>query len=220
MKYEIEAKTESGGAPKKIRVLLVDDHIAMRVGIATTINIQQDMEVVGEACNGQEAVTMSRQCKPDLVIMDLRMPEHGGIEAIRALRKDFRCPEILVYSSYANGEDIYNAFQAGAKGFVVKDMGLDLLLQALRSVARGERYVPTEISDRMVMRLSSDLTPREIGVLQLVASGCCNKEIADRLGLIPGTVKVHLSNIYRKLKVNDRTQAALFAIKNKLIDVD
>jgi DNA-binding NarL/FixJ family response regulator len=205
---------------KKTRVLLVDDHIAMRVGIATTINNQEDMEVVGEACNGQEAVSISRECRPDLVIMDLRMPEQGGVETIRILRKDFQCPEILVYSSYANGEDIYNAFQAGAKGFVVKDMGLDVLLKALRAVAVGERFIPAEISARMVMRLSSDLTPREISVLELVASGFSNKEIADRLELIPGTVKVHLSNIYRKLKVNDRTQAALFAIRNKLIDVE
>ncbi|MEQ9825351.1 MAG: response regulator transcription factor [Puniceicoccaceae bacterium] len=210
----------SNNPDRKIRILLVDDHIAMRMGIASAIEHEPDMVVIAEAGNGMEAVSTALEKRPDVVILDLRMPEQGGIETIRILKKEWERCNVLVYSSYANGEEIFNAFQAGADGFVVKDMELDLLLEAIRTVAGGDRYIPPEISSRMIFRFTSKLTPREITILECVAHGLSNKEVADKLNLVEGTVKVHLANIYKKLKVNDRTQAVMFAIKNHIIQVD
>jgi len=204
---------------KKISVLIADDHVAMRMGIASAIDGETDMEVAGEATDGVSAVEMTLALRPDVVILDLRMPGQGGIESIRILKKEWSRVNVLVYTSFASGEEIYNAFQVGADGFVSKDMDLECLLEAVRSLARGERYFSPEISSRMVLRLASRLTPRETTILEMVASGLSNKEIADRLNLVEGTVKVHLTNTFRKLKVNDRTQAVMFAIKNDIIQV-
>jgi len=205
---------------KKIKILLVDDHIAMRMGLSSAIDLENDMEVIAEASDGINAVSLAHKLQPNVIIMDLRMPEQSGVETIRILKKERSHSNILVYSSYANGEDIFNAFQAGADGFVVKDMELDQLLEAIRTVSKGERYIPSEISNRMIHRFTSKLTSREITILEMVANGCSNKEIADKLDLVEGTVKVHLSNIFKKLKVNDRTQAVMFAIKNHIIQID
>ncbi len=203
-----------------IRILLVDDHIAMRMGISSVIENEEDMEVIAEAGNGKEAVAVALEKHPDVIILDLRMPEQDGIETIRILRKEWSKANILIYSSFANGEEIFSAFQAGADGFVVKDMELDQLLEAIRTVAKGEQYIPSEVSSRMIFRLTSKLTTREVTILEYVASGHSNKEIADKLNLVEGTVKVHLANIFKKLKVNDRTQAVIFALKNHIIQID
>ena len=204
----------------KIKILLVDDHIAMRMGISSAIENEDDMEVIAEAGRGKDAVAIALEQHPDVIIMDLRMPEQSGIETIKEIKKDWNRAGILVYSSFASGEEIFNAFQSGADGFVVKDMELEQLLEAIRVVARGEHYVPSEVSARMVSRFTSKLTPREITILEYVAKGNSNKEVADKLDLVEGTVKVHLANIYKKLKVNDRTQAVMFAIKQRIINVE
>lgn len=200
--------------------MLVDDHVAMRIGISSTIENRDDMEVVGEADNGIDAIQMAKELNPDVIVMDLRMPEQDGMDTIRALKKEAVRASILVYSNYANGDEIYKVLQAGAMGFVVKDMPLKVLHDAIRAVAKGEHFVPAEVSSRIVSRVTTQLTSREIEILEMVAGGFSNKEIADRLSLVHGTVKVHLANIFRKINVSDRTQAVMYALKNHLIKIE
>lgn len=204
----------------KIRILLVDDHIVLRMGLVTATNGEPDMEVVAEADNGAEAVRAFRQHRPDVVVLDLRMPEQNGIETIRKLREEFGEVRVLVFSNYASGEDVFQALKAGASGFVVKEMSLERLLEAIRKVHEGGQYVPAEIATRMQGRVLSQLSPREMEVLTLVARGLSNKEIAAELGLVEGTVKIHVTNILSKLRVSDRTQAILAGVKQGLIQLD
>lgn len=204
----------------KIRILLVDDHIVLRMGLVTATNGEPDMEVVAEADNGVEAVRAYRQHRPDVVVLDLRMPEQNGIETIRKLREEFGEVRILVFSNYASGEDVFQALKAGASGFVVKEMSLERLLEAIRKVHEGGQYVPPEIATRMQGRVLSQLSPREMEVLTLLARGLSNKEIAAELGLVEGTVKIHVTNILSKLRVSDRTQAILAGMKQGLIQLE
>ncbi len=204
----------------KIRILLVDDHIVLRMGLVTATNGEPDMEVVAEADNGAEAVRAYRQHRPDVVVLDLRMPEQNGIETIRRLREEFGEVRILVFSNYASGEDVFQALKAGASGFVVKEMSLERMLEAIRKVNDGGQYVPPEIATRMQGRVLSQLSPREMQVLALVARGLSNKEIAAELGLVEGTVKIHVTNILSKLRVSDRTQAILAGVKQGLIQLE
>ncbi|HVT72925.1 MAG TPA: response regulator transcription factor [Lacunisphaera sp.] len=204
----------------KIRILLVDDHIVLRMGLVTATNGEPDMEVVAEADNGAEAVRAYRQHRPDVVVLDLRMPGQNGIETIRQLREEFGDVRILVFSNYASGEDVFQALKAGAGGFVVKEMSLERLLEAIRKVHEGGQYVPAEIATRMQGRVLSQLSPREMQVLSLVARGLSNKEIAAELGLVEGTVKIHVTNILSKLRVSDRTQAILAGVKQGLIELE
>ena len=178
------------------------------------------MEVVAEAENGIEAVLAYRRHTPDIVIMDLRMPQQGGIETIRILREEYKEARILVYSNFASGEEIYAALKGGASGFVVKDMPLVELLKAIRTIYHGEHYIPAEISARIGFRVASNLTAREMEVLSLVSKGMSNKEIGASLNLVEGTVKVHLTNILAKLGVSDRTQAVLIAVKRGIIQIE
>lgn len=207
-------------AIRKIRILLVDDHIVLRMGLVTAANGEPDMEIVAEADNGGHAMEAYRQHRPDVVVLDQRMPGLQGTETIRRLRDEFGEVCVLVFSNYASGEEVYQAFRAGARGFVVKDMPLDRLLEAIRKVHRGEQYIPPEISARINGRVLSQLTSREIEVLSLVAKGLSNKEIAVRLELVEGTVKVHLSSILSKLRVADRTQAILAGVKQGIIQLE
>lgn len=206
--------------PAKIRIMLVDDHIVMRMGLVTATNGEPDMEVVAEAENGLEAVSAYRTHRPDVVVLDLRMPKQNGVETIRVLRDAFGPVRVLVFSNYASGEEVYQAFKAGAAGFVVKEMALDRLLEAIRKVHQGEQYVPSEISARMNGRILSQLSAREVDVLRLIAKGFANKEIASALDVVEGTVKIHVTNILAKLRVSDRTQAILAAVKQGIIQLD
>ena len=206
--------------PKKISLLLAEDHIVMRMGLVTVINNEPDMFVVAEVENGVDAILAYRQEHPDLVLMDLRMPQQGGIETIRLLREEFKDARVLVYSNFSSGEEIYASFKAGASGYVVKDMPLEQLLKAIRMVYQGEHFIPPEISARIGFRVASNLTPREMDVLTLVAKGMSNKEIGATLHLVEGTVKVHLTNILAKLGVSDRTQAVLSAVKRGIIEIE
>lgn len=206
--------------PRKIRILLVDDHIVLRMGLATAANGEPDMEIVAEADNGQHALEAYRVHRPDVVVLDQRMPGMQGIETIRRLRDEFGEVCVLVFSNYASGEEVFQALRAGARGFVVKDMPLERLLEAIRKVHHGEQYIPPEISARINGRVLSQLTSREIEVLSLVAKGLSNKEIAVRLALVEGTVKVHLSSILGKLRVADRTQAILAGVKQGIIQLE
>ncbi len=201
----------------KIRILLVDDHIVLRMGLVTATAGEADMEVVAESDTGEDAIRAYRHHRPDVVVLDLRMPGMGGIETIRLLREEFSDACVLIFSNYASGEEVFQAFRAGARGFVVKDMPLERLLDAIRKVHRGEHYVPEEISARLNGRVLSQLSSREVEVLSLVAKGLSNKEIAAKLELVEGTVKVHLTSILAKMRVSDRTQAILAGVKQGII---
>lgn len=204
----------------KIRILLVDDHIVMRMGLVTATNGEADMEVVADAENGLDAVKAYRTHRPDVVVLDLRMQGMSGLETIRALREEFGPVRVLIFSNYASGEEVFQAIRAGAAGFVVKEMALDRLLEAIRKVHQGEQYIPPEIAMRMSGRLMSQLSAREVEVLQLVAQGRSNKEVAAALHVVEGTVKIHVTNILAKLGVSDRTQAILVAVKRGIIQID
>ena len=204
----------------KIRVLLVDDHMAIRMGLMTAITDALDMEVVADAEDGAEGIEAYRLHRPDVVILDLRMQGMSGVDTIRALRREFGAVRILIYSNYARGEEVYQAINAGAAGFVVKEMDLDLLLDAIRTVYSGEQYIPQQVAARIGERMLAKLSPREMEVLTLLAKGLSNKEIAARLGLVVGTVKIHVANIFSKLGVCDRTQALVAAVKRGIIDIE
>lgn len=210
----------SATKPAKIRILLVDDHIVMRMGLATAADGEPDMKVVAEAENGLEAIQAYQTHRPDVVVMDLRMPKANGIETIQRLRAEFGSVRVLVFSNYAGGDEVFQAFKAGACGFVTKEMPLERLLDAIRQVHAGEQYMPPEISMRLNGCILSNLSGRELEVLALVAKGLSNKEIGAQLNVVEGTIKVHLKNILAKLGVSDRTQAILVAVKRGIIRLE
>jgi DNA-binding NarL/FixJ family response regulator len=206
--------------PTKIRILLVDDHMVIRMGLMTAVGDTSDMEIVADVESGHEALEAYRRIRPDVVVLDLRMPGMDGIETIRALREENPGARILVFSNYAKGEEVYQAMKAGASGFVVKEMALDRLLEAIRKIHGGAQYVPPEVAARVGERLLAQLSPREIDVLKQLAKGCSNKEIASLLGVVEGTVKIHVANILSKLGVSDRTQAVVAAVKRGIVHLD
>lgn len=203
-----------------IRIMLVDDHILMRMGLASAANNEPDMRVVAEAEDGVEAIEAYRVHRPDVVILDLRMPKRNGIETIAVLRREFSTARILVLSNYSSGDEVAAAIQAGCSGYAVKDMPLDTLLEAIRRVHAGEQFIPPEIARRLAGRMLSHLSPRELEVLALIGKGKSNKEIAATLHLVEGTVKLHVTSILAKLGVADRTQAVLAAVKRGLLQID
>ena len=206
--------------PKKIRILLVDDHAVIRMGLTTAASDAADMEVVAGAEDGREAIEASRRHRPDVVVLDLRLHGMGGIETLQALRQEFKDVRVLIFSSFAKGEEIFRAMKAGAAGFVLKDMPLERLLEAIRLVHQGEHYTPPEVTMRVGERLLAQLSPREIDILHLLARGLSNKEIAAQLGIVEGTVKIHITSIFNKLGVNDRTQALIEAVKRGIVQID
>jgi two-component system NarL family response regulator len=202
----------------KIRVLIADDHFVVRAGLSTVINSEPDMTVVAEAMNGKQAVDLHRQHRPDVVLMDLRMPEMNGVDAISAIQRESPDSRIIVLTTYDGDEDIYRALQAGARGYILKDMVGDELLDAIRAVHAGQRRIPASVAARLAERMPrSELTPRELEVLQLIVKGKSNKEIAAELFVTEGTVKVHVNNLLSKLGVSDRTQAATAAIQRGIV---
>lgn len=204
----------------KIRILLVEDHILVRMGLATAAKVEPDIMVVAEALDGKEAIEQFRKHKPDVVIMDLRLPGMGGIEIMTALRQEFGQVRVLVLTSYATEQDIHRAMQEGASGYLLKDMPLDCLAEAIRAVHAGQQYFPPEITNRLAEQSAHPkLTVRELAVLEMIAEGKSNKEIGVALGIVEGTVKIHVTNILAKLGVMDRTQAVTTAIKRGLLQM-
>ncbi|MFT3831507.1 MAG: response regulator transcription factor [Opitutaceae bacterium] len=201
-------------------MLLVDDHMIVRMGLAFAIGNQPDMEVVAQAVDGVEACELYRAHHPDVVVLDLRMPKQNGIETIAALKLDSKDVRVLVLSSFANGNEIATALAAGACGFLGKEASYDVLMDAIRRVAVGDQVVPDEAARRLATRLSSQLSARELAVLTLLGRGMRNKEIGAALDLVESTVKVHLTSIFSKLGVGDRTQAVLVAMKRGLIQLE
>jgi len=205
---------------KKIRILLVDDHMVIRVGLTTATRDTNDMEVVADVESGEDAIEAYRECQPDVVVMDLRMHGMSGIETIQTLRKEFGKVRILVFSNYAKGEEVYQAIKAGASGFVVKEMPLERVLEAIRAIHGGDRYMPPQVAMRIGERMLAQLTPREHEVLQCISKGKSNKEIGVALGVVEGTVKIHVAKILTKLCVSDRTQAVVEAMKRGIIEIE
>jgi DNA-binding NarL/FixJ family response regulator len=202
---------------QKICVLVVDDHPIMRLGVAAIINAQRDMRVCAEAGSGEEAVKMFKKYRPDITLMDLRLPALSGLEALRMIRQDDPQARCVVLTTYEGDEDIHQALAAGAMGYIIKGMSHDALVDALRRVQAGIRFLPPPIARSLAHRTpNSDLSPREREVLSLMVHGKSNKEIAMTLGITEATVKCHVSVILARLEVNDRTQAVLAALQRGL----
>jgi DNA-binding NarL/FixJ family response regulator len=204
-----------------IRVLVADDHPVVRAGLGAVIAEQDDLELVAEAENGANAVDLFREHRPDVTLMDLRMPVMDGVEAIRAITTEFPDARILALTTYEGDADIRRALEAGASGYLLKDMLLTEVLTAVRAVWRGERVIPIAVAARLAeFPERSDLTEREAEVLQLVARGLSNKEVARAIGRTDETVKIHLKNAFAKLDVVDRTEAVTVALTRGLIHLD
>ena len=205
---------------RKIRVLIADDHFVVRMGLIAVVNSEPDMEVVGEAGDGKQAVEMFAACNPDLVLMDLRMPVKDGIAATQEIRNKQPGARVLMLTTYDGDQDIHRALHAGAHGYVLKNSTGEKLIPALRAVAAGEKWIPKEIARRLAERkLFEELTPRELQVLQQMAKGLANKEIGDVLRITEYTVKDHLKNILGKLRVADRTEAVTVALQRGIIQL-
>jgi DNA-binding NarL/FixJ family response regulator len=204
-----------------IRVLCVDDHPLVRKGIASILANEADMELVAEAGNGREAVDMFRELRPDVVLMDLRMPQVDGIEATRTIRADDPEARIIALTSYDGDQDIYRALEAGVRGYILKEMVHTEVVRAIRTVVAGKRLMPPEVAERLSEYFPQvALTPREVEVLSCVARGLANKEIAHKLGTANGTIKMHVQNILEKLGASDRTHAVTLAIERGILHLD
>jgi two-component system, NarL family, response regulator len=202
-------------------VLIADDHPVVRAGLAAVIAQEPDLEIVGEADNGERAVALFREHRPDVVLMDLRMPQVGGVEAIERIMTEFPGARILALTTYDGDADIRRALRAGARGYLLKDMLLSDVITAIRTVLRGERVIPIAVATRLAeFPERSDLTERELEVLHLVGRGLSNKEVAKAIGRMDETVKIHLKNIFAKLGVDDRTQAVTVALARGLIHLE
>lgn len=208
----------SMGTPEKIKVLIVDDHPIMRVGIAAIINARPDMVTVAQAGTGESAVELFAQHRPDITLMDLRLPGMSGVDAIRTIRKRHPDACFVVLTTYEGDEDIYQALEAGARAYIIKGMPHEALVDALRRVHAGGRFLPSPVSRALASRTpDSDLSTREREVLGLLARGESNKEIASHLGITEATVKCHVSVILMRLQVADRTQAVVAALQRGLV---
>jgi len=204
----------------KIRVLCVDDHPLVRKGISSILANELDIHLVGEAGNGKDAVAMFRTHRPDVTLMDLRMPEIDGIEAVKQIRAEFPDAKIIALTSFDGDQEIYRALEAGVRGYLLKEMVHTEVLRAIRLVASGKRLMPPEVAERLTEYFpKSALTPREVEVLTLVATGLANKEIAAKLGTADGTVKIHVQNILGKLNASDRTHAVTIALQRGIIQL-
>ena len=210
---------------QKIKVILVDDHEMVRLGLKSFLNLQPDVEVVGEAGNGLDGINLALELKPDVVVMDLVMPEMSGVEATLKLLEEWKEAKILVLTSYLDNEKMYPVIEAGAKGYMLKTSSAAEILNAIQKVARGELAIETEVDKKikahdMQPELHEDLTARERDILRLLAKGYDNQTIADELFISLKTVKTHVSNILAKLEVDDRTQAVVYAFKHHLVPQD
>lgn len=210
-----------------IRVLLADDHAVVREGLRTFLELQDGLEVVGEAANGVEAVEQARRLKPDVILMDLVMPELDGVGAMRALRQELPDSRAIVLTSFLEDDRLLPAIQAGAAGYLLKNVEPSELAHAIRAAHRGEAIIDPSVAARLVQALADGATPRvaeperltrrERQVLELIAGGRSNKRIAFELGISEKTVKTHVGHVLAKLGVTDRTQAALLAVRDGLV---
>jgi two-component system, NarL family, response regulator LiaR len=209
-----------------ITVLIVDDHAVVRQGLRTFLDLQPDIKVVGEAADGTEALAQAQALLPDIILMDLVMPNQDGVSATRAITSAVPSSKVLVLTSFSEDEKVFASIKAGAHGYLMKDVLPPELVKAIRTVYRGEAQLHPEIARKLMNEFSTpvptapkhDLTERELDVLRLIAQGKSNKEIAEDLILSEKTVKTHVSNILQKLHLSDRTQAAVYALKQKIVE--
>jgi NarL family two-component system response regulator LiaR len=214
---------------KPIRILIADDHLIVRKGLKVLLGTEKDMQVVGEAENGAEAVSKAASLQPDVILMDIVMPEMDGIEATRRITAEKPGSRILVLTSFAADEKVFPAVKAGALGYLLKDSTPEQLLEAIRQVHRGEPSLEPSIARKVLQELSGGsggkpttdpLTERELEVLRLIAQGLSNKEIASKIFVAEWTVRSHVSNILGKLHLASRTQAALYALRSGIASLD
>jgi two-component system NarL family response regulator len=202
----------------QIRVLLVDDHPILLDGLAMLLGCEPDMAVVGRAVNGEEAIALFQQHQPDVMLVDLRLPTISGIEVIAKIRADYPRARIVVLSTHDTDEEIYQAVQAGARGYLVKGAASEELLKAIRTVHQNQTYIPPSASEKLLRRMTAPaLSNREQEVLQLIAEGKTNPQISTKLNIAESTVRFHISNILDKLGVSDRTQAIVQAVNQGLV---
>jgi NarL family two-component system response regulator LiaR len=211
----------------KVSILIVDDHTLFRTGIRKMLEAEADMCVVGEAATGREALEQARELVPDVVLMDVKMPDLDGIEATRRLCREMPHIGVIFCTMFEDDEFVFAGLQAGGRGYILKDADPDTVLRAIRAVAHGESLLGPTIAEKVMRQFSAlpgkqtpvfdDLTPRELEVLTLIAEGLGNKEIAQELVISEKTVKNHINNIFSKLHVNDRSQAILYAIRKGLV---
>lgn len=204
-----------------IRCLIVDDHPIVREGMAATIELDDDMTVVAQGKNGREAVELYRQHKPDITLMDLNMPEMGGVAAIEAIRSEFPQARIVILTTYDGDEDIYRGLKAGAKAYLLKEGSLNDLMDTIHAVHKGLTRIPPEVAAKLAARMTiPELTAREKEVLNLIVAGNSNQEIGNALFITEATVKAHVNSILSKLDVSDRTQAVTVALKRGLVHLE
>jgi DNA-binding NarL/FixJ family response regulator len=201
--------------------MTVDDHPLMRQGIATLIEAEEDMELVAEASDGEEALAQFRLHRPDVTLMDIQMPNVNGVEAISRIRSEFPDAKILVLSTFGGDVQVLHAIKAGARGYLLKGNVRTELLEAIRAVHAGRKRIPPEVAVELAEHAADDqLSSREIDVLRLIGEGNANKQIADKLSIGETTVKNHISNILSKLGANDRTHAVTIALQRGIIELD
>ncbi|HKG23089.1 MAG TPA: response regulator transcription factor [Blastocatellia bacterium] len=204
----------------RIRIFSIDDHPLLREGIAAIINNQPDMIMVAQASTGCEAVQMFRQHKPDVTLMDLRLPDMSGIDALIAIRAEFTEARVIMLTTFEGDVEIQRALEAGARGYMLKSMPPGNLVEVIRQVHAGKKRVPSEVAAHLVEHLGDEpLTPREIDVLRHIAGGNRNRDIAERLFISEETVKVHIKHIMEKLGASDRTQAVAIALRRGIIQL-
>lgn len=204
-----------------IRVLIVDDHPIVREGLAALIARRPDMAVSGEAGDGRQAVEKHRLLRPDVTLMDLRMPEMDGLAALRAIRAEAPTARVIVLTTFDGDEDAYLALEAGAAGYLLKDAPRESLMDAIRAVRAGRRWIPPEVAAKLAERVGAPaLSPREREVLSLIARGRSNHQIGAALGIAEGTVKVHVNSILGKLEAGDRTEAVTVALRRGILHLD
>src|SRR5437667_1621761 len=206
--------------PTRIRVLCVDDHPLLREGIAAIINSQPDMVLIADASNGTEAIQKFKEHRPDVTLMDLRLPDISGVDSLMAIRADAPDARIIMLSTFEGDVEIQRALQAGARAYLLKNMPPKELVEVIRQVHAGKKRIPTEIAAHLAEHLSDEaLTDREIDVLKHVAGGNRNRDIAERLFISEETVKVHIKHIMEKLGASDRTQAVAIAVRRGIIQL-
>jgi DNA-binding NarL/FixJ family response regulator len=205
--------------PAVIRVMIADDHPIVCMGLAAMIATQPDMQLAGQAADGLEAVQLFKKHKPDVTLMDLRMPNCGGVEAIRAIREISPQASFIVLTTYQGDEDIHRALTAGAQGYLLKGMPHGELLRAIRNVHAGKRYLPPAIAKSLANRSPDQLSTRELEILRLMSKGLSNRQIATELGITEGTVKWHVNIILSRMHVSDRTQAVVAAVQRGIVDL-
>lgn len=204
----------------KISILIVDDHPVVRAGLASMLGTQESLHVVGAAWNGQEAFALIERYRPQVMLLDLRMPGMNGIETLHALRSLPDPPRVLVLTNFETDEDVYRAVRAGAQGYLLKSTTQQEMIEAIKTVASGRRYFPAQIAARLAQRMSrSNLTAREREILEMMSKGLTNKQIGAALDISANTARNHVNSIIEKLDVADRTEAVTTAIQQGLLDV-